>query len=116
MNRRQRRAFEAGVKAGETGRFPPAYIRLVERLIELIPQWIAAEPTLPDLRWHDIGEGGTLITGPLSGECLKYLADSSDAVRLCQWLDEKTDHQATLLQTSTALGFVGQIPNRSRIN
>jgi hypothetical protein len=115
MNREQRRAFEAGVKAGKTGQFPPAYIELVKRLAELIPEWIAAQPKPPDLRWYDICEGGILVTGPLCGECLKALAASQDAIRLCQWLDEKTHKKATLLQTSTALGLVGQIPTRSRM-
>jgi hypothetical protein len=116
VNRKQRRAFEAGQRSAKTGEVPPGYVELVKRMARLIPEWIAAEPVPPDLRWHDSRDDETLIVGPLTGDALKWLAASPDAVRLCQWLDAQTGREASLLQARIALELAGQLPRRESHN
>jgi hypothetical protein len=87
---------------------PPGYVAVVEKMCALIPEWCRAQATAPDLRWIDSGD--TIITGSLRGEALKYLADSPDAYRLLEWLDEQTGHEGTLFQATMALRFLGHLP------
>ena len=113
MTRRQPRgyagrAFAAGKRSATTGELPPGYVALVERLAALVVQWCEAQPTLPDLRWLD--PGTTMFIGGLQGEPVKYLADSPDAFRLIEWLDEQTDRKGTLFQVTIALRELGHLP------
>jgi hypothetical protein len=110
VNRKQRRAFEAGKRAAKTGEAPPGYVELIKRMARLIPEWIAAEPGLPDLRWHDMVADEKTIIGPLKGDALKYVGGSPDAVRLLEWLDTQTNGEATLYQATWALKLAGQLP------
>jgi hypothetical protein len=87
---------------------PPAYVELVKRLCGLIAQWHREQKPRPELRWLDWGD--TIFAGALQGEPLKYLADSPDAFRLLEWLDDQTGHEATVFQARTALQYVGLIP------
>jgi hypothetical protein len=87
---------------------PPAYVALVQRLCGLIAQWWREQTPRPELRWLDWGD--TIFAGALHGEPLKYLADSPDAFRLLEWLDEQTGREATVFQARTALQYVGLIP------
>jgi hypothetical protein len=109
-NRKQRRAFEAGKRSAKTGELPPEYAELIGRMARLILEWIEQEPGLPDLRWHDMTADKTMVIGGLSGAALKYLAGSPDAIRLCEWLDERTGGEATLYQATWALKLAGQLP------
>jgi hypothetical protein len=88
---------------------PAGYRAVIEQMIQLIPQWCGEQPGLPDLRWHD-NDDGVLVIAALQGDALKYLAKTPDAIRLLQWLDEKTDHKATLLQARVALQMLGHLP------
>jgi hypothetical protein len=110
VNRKQRRAFEAGKRSAKTGELPPGYVELIKRMAQLILEWIEREPGLPDLRWHDMTEDKTMLIGPLKGDPLKYVAGSPDAVRLLEWLDVRTDGEATLYQATMALKLAGQLP------
>lgn len=92
--------------------FPPGYEKQIERMVTLIPQWVALQDTPPDLQWHRPGD--TAFIGPLRGGALKYLAASPDAIRLLEWLDDKTEHQCTLLQASAALGLLRDEPGATR--
>lgn len=87
---------------------PPGYVALVERLTELIQQWCGEQPRLPDLRWHDPGDA--MYIGGLDSELLRFLANSQDAFRLLEWLDEKTDRKATIFQVTWALRMLGHLP------
>lgn len=112
MNRKERRArkvAERKLGKGITDReFPPGYVQLVESMTVLIKAWIEAEPTLPDLRWHE--RGTVIYAGDLTGPGLQYLANSPDAYRLCRWIDERTGKQATLFQMDCALRILGHLP------
>lgn len=102
MNRHERRKAEAQKrKASKEPRFPPGYIACVEKIARLIPEWLRAQPTTPVLRFVDWGD--TCFAGPLRGEALRFLADSPDAFRLLEWLDEQTGGEATLLQAKVVL-------------
>jgi hypothetical protein len=87
---------------------PPGYVALVQRLAELIVDWCGEQPGLPDLRWLDPGK--TLFVGALRGKALDFLVDSPDARRLCEWLDEKTNREATVFQMTMALRMLGHLP------
>lgn len=87
---------------------PPGYVALIERLAVLIGEWCAEQPGLPDLQWHEPGE--VAFIGALKGETLKYLAKSPDAIRLLEWLDERTGGEATLIQATIALRHLGHLP------
>jgi hypothetical protein len=87
---------------------PPGYVALVQRLCGLVGEWHRAQTKPPDLRWLEWGD--TVFAGALDAEACKYLADSPDAFRLLEWLDEQTGHEATLFQARVALQFVGLIP------
>ena len=87
---------------------PPGYVALVQRLCELIGEWYQAQPKPPELRWLDWGD--TVFAGTLEPEASRYLADSPDAFRLLEWLDEKTGREATLFQARVALQHVGLVP------
>lgn len=85
---------------------PPGYVKLVERMVELIPEWCGEQgPGLPDLQWHDWGD--TMFAAGL--DSAKYLAASPDALRLLAWLDEKTERKGTLIQARQALKMLGHI-------
>jgi hypothetical protein len=87
---------------------PPGYVALVRRLAELIVDWCGKQPGLPDLRWLDPGD--TMFVGPLRGKTLDFLVDSPDARRLCEWLDETTNREATVFQMTMALRVLGHLP------
>jgi hypothetical protein len=87
---------------------PPGYVALVRRLAQLTVKWCEREPTLPDLRWLDPGD--TLFVGALRGKPLDFLVDSPDARRLCEWLDMKTNGEATVFQMTMALRMLGHLP------
>ncbi len=89
-------------------KLPPGYVELVKRLCQLTLEWCGMQIGLPDLRWLDPGE--TLFIGNLRGKALDFLVDSPDARRLCAWLDEKTNHEATIFQMTMALRFLGHLP------
>jgi hypothetical protein len=110
MNRKQRRAIEAGKRAAKTGEMPPGYVELIKSMARLILEWIEAEPGVPDLRWHDMTDDKTALIGPLTGDPLKYVAGSPDALRLLEWLDTQTNGKATLYQATMALKLAGQLP------
>ncbi len=110
MNRAQRRAQAAQLRAAKAlvqkHEFPPGYIQLVERLAKLIREWCRAQPTTPELRFHDRGK--ILYAGSLGNpDAVKFLANSPDAFRLCAWLDEQTGRQATVFQVDCVLREMG---------
>lgn len=116
MNRQQRRAAQAQQrkrKAKKPREWPPGYIECVKEMARLIPKWLRAQPTTPDLQWHD-KKDGVLVTGDLTGPAVKYLAASPDAERLLAWLDERTGKQGTVLQARVALGMLGLIESEDR--
>ena len=92
----------------EPGAVPTAYVALVQRLCGLIVQWHREQTPRPELRWLDWGD--TIFAGTLEPGACKYLADSPDAFRLLEWLDEQTGHEATLFQAKVALQQVGLMP------
>lgn len=87
---------------------PPAgYIRCMEQMARLIPQWIEAqcqERTL-DLQWHRWDK--VVFAGGLGEETAKYLAASPDAMALLHHLDEVTGGEGTLLQAKVVLESLG---------
>lgn len=92
--------------------FPPGYIACCDRLMELIPQWIAAksQERYLDLRWERwTTRSGLKIcyAAALGGETASILAASPDAIELLNWLDEQTGKKATLLQAKTVLEHLG---------
>jgi hypothetical protein len=89
-------------------KIPPEYVALIKRLMVLIQQWCGEQPALPDLKWLDPGD--TVFIGGLAGKALDFLCDSPDARRLCEWLDEQTNRQATVFQMTMALRFLGHLP------
>ena len=87
---------------------PPAkYVQLVRRLEALIPQWCSMHAGA-ELRWT--AWEGAVFAGNLAAPFLSYLADSPDAKRLLEWLDERSDREATLLQARVALELCGMLP------
>jgi len=103
-------AYEAGRLSAQTGELPPGYYEDVEKLARAMACWLEAEPTKPDLRWHDMTTTDTTIAGPLAGEALKYVAATPDAIRMLEWVDRETGHVGTLYQATWALKLIGQLP------
>jgi len=85
---------------------PPKYVALVKRLAALIPQWCSMHPTA-DLRW--IAWEGAVFCGNLQSPFLVHLAATSDAAKLLEWLDERTNREGTLLQARIALELCGRL-------
>lgn len=118
MNRRERRAeqsrarkaFEAGKAAAKTGKLPPGYYELIERMARLAADWVNSQPTTPELRWH-ASDDKTIVTGSLGEPHVQaYLANSPDAFRLLAWLDEQTGREASLYQATWALRRCRALP------
>lgn len=122
MNRKDRRAqraqerkarrpaFQAGQRAAEKGEVPPQYIEDTGRIAAAMLAWLAAEPTLPDLKWHDMMATDTMIAAPLAGEWLEYLAATPDAIRMLEAVDAATKHVGSLYQATVALKLISQLP------
>lgn len=117
VNRKARRAARAFARAEEREHArrrrvpahkegpPPGYTALVHRMVELTEKWLATEPGLPDLKWHE--PDGVAFIAPLQGKALDYLAASPDARRLCEWLDLQTGCEATLRQMTIVCQWRG---------
>lgn len=101
-------AFQEGLKASKTGELPPAYYAEIEKAAELIFEWHSQQVD-PDLRWIPQRDDGVFISGALP-DCIGMIADSPDAVRLLQWLDEKTGRRLSLNQAIWALRRVRALP------
>jgi len=86
---------------------PAGYARCAEKVLKLIPKWVEGEcqSRFPDLRWKDWGR--VCYAGTLEEAAIGFLADSPDARRLLLWLDEQTNHEATLLMAKVALEMLG---------
>lgn len=97
--------FKRAAKEG----LPPEYFAFIETLARHIFEWVQAEPTPPDLKWHQTDANRTIITGALDAGAA-YLANSPDAFRLLAWLDEKTEHKASIYQVTWALRLVRALP------
>ena len=89
---------------------PPGYIRCMEEMSRLIPQWIEQQCQMRalDLQWHAWGK--TVFAGSIGGDRSKWLAASPDAMALLDWLDEKTNREGTLLQAKVVLESLGIKP------
>lgn len=138
MNRKERRARAASERRGDTmgrgwtvlptealysdprfqaGRdswakhdgFPPEYFAAIGTASALIRVWVAAEPEPPELRWLVFDQGKTFIAARLDVGA-SYLADSPDAFRLLEWLDERTGRQLSLNMAGWALRLCGLMP------
>lgn len=81
----------------------PAYVKDIERAIELIPQWCSARDALPDLRFWTFGD--MMFIAALCEP--KWLAISPDAFELLKWLDAETGGKLTVYQAHFALEHLG---------
>lgn len=101
----KRRAKRDRARAGSKP-FPPGYVECLEKMARLIPEWIRAQPSPPELKFHEWGT--VAFTGSLmDAATVRYLAASPDAEALLRWLGEQTDGQATLLQAKHVLAHLG---------
>lgn len=82
-----------------------------DRVLALMKIWLEYEcqTRCPELRFHDWGQ--TAYVGPLAGESLDVLCASPDARRMCEWIDEQTGHEATLLMACAAAEMLGLKPS-----
>lgn len=87
--------------------FPPGYGRCAEKILKLIPKWVEAEcqTRFPGLQWKEWGR--VCYAASLDEVGVEFLAASPDAKRLLLWLDEETNHEATLLMAKVALEMLG---------
>jgi hypothetical protein len=103
-------AFKAGERAAESGEgFPPEYLAAIKDAARAIIEWLSLQTEPPELRWLEFDQGRTFIAATLDTGAA-YLADSDDARRLLEWLDERTGRVLSLNQAGWALRMVGQLP------
>lgn len=86
---------------------PPGYVALVERIMVLIPQWCEAHSSFPILEFYDHGK--IIVGAALDASGRRTLAKSPDAFALLEWLEEMTDHKATVFQVAFALRQLGYL-------
>ncbi len=87
------------------------YSDCANHVLVLMKTWLETEcqTRAPDLRFHDWGK--TVYGGPLTGSSLDVLCASPDARRMCEWIDERTNHEATLLMACAAAEMLGLKPS-----
>ena len=83
------------------------YEACAKQVLALMKVWLEREcqSRAPDLRFHEWGTD--LFGGALTGSCLDVLCASDDARRMCEWIDEQTGRQATLLMAYVAAEALG---------
>ncbi len=105
--------FQEGQRRAAAGEGPPqGYIDAIHDAAALVPRWIAARPSPPDLKWLEWDAGSTFIAAGLDVGA-SYLADSPDAFALLEWLDSATGRKLSLNMAGWALRIAGQIPERA---
>ena len=91
-------------QAGQRVEFPPGYYALIEETTELARRWVREHPEA-ELRWLE-QKGDAFIAMALPAWA-PYFADSEDAFRLLEWLDEQTGRQLSFNQVHWALALAG---------
>lgn len=83
------------------------YEECAKQVVFLMQRWIDNEcqTRSPDLRFLEWGR--VAYAGPLAGSALDRLCASPDARRMCEWVDEQTGHEATLLMAYAAIEKLG---------
>lgn len=81
---------------------PPEYFEQIRKAAIAMNRWVNSQPTPPDLRWIEQKNDGVLVAADLS-LAFGYIADSPDALRLLQHVDDELGHQLTLNQALWAL-------------
>lgn len=102
-------AFKRGQQFAQTGELPPGYVEAIYSAAADVRRWLALQSEPPELRWLDPNKGGALIIAGLDAGA-GYLADSPDAHRLLQWLDDATGRKLSLNMATWALRIAGQMP------
>jgi len=90
-------------------KLPQRYFDDISEAAQRISDWVQQQPTRPELRWVEQKNDGVLLTGNLD-VAAHYLADSPDAFRLLEWLDEATGRKLSLYQATWALRMCRAIP------
>ncbi len=87
------------------------YDECASQVLSLMKVWIEREcqTRAPDLRFAEWGK--TVYAGSLTGASLDVLVRSEDARRMCEWIDEQTNRQATLLMAYVAAEMLGLKPS-----